>query len=158
MSNIQILLRYILFQERSLKRSISTRERSTIDPALNGACCWTVLYSSRVPSPPTVRRLRSQWRSRPRATLHFYRSIKRRAVDPRSFFLHLLSRSFGCFARPAYENAFDPRGRLFIGIFLDRDVNRRFGNRARPIMQIVRRNFDVFNFQLQRIRSKMNIR
>lgn len=53
--------------KRDLKRSISAIER-TIGPqaALSGACCSTLLYSSRVESsplvasPPTVRRLRSQ--------------------------------------------------------------------------------------------------
>ena len=89
---------------RELKKGRVRRENIGLRCVAPVEPCSIPLPSSPVPSPPTARRLHSQWRSRPRATLHFYRlsrPIKRRAVDLQRSFLH-----FHDLSRAAYEKQF----------------------------------------------------
>lgn len=115
---------------RELKdRGRDRRERSIHDRsiALRGAC-WTLLYSSPlVARCQSAHRSHSQWRSRPRATLHFYRlsrPIKRWICSAVSYTFTI----FRIFRERHTRNTFEHH----LSLFLDRDVNQRL---ARPIMQ-----------------------
>lgn len=114
---------------RELKdRGRDRRERSIHDHhrlALRGAC-WTLLYSSPlVARCQSAHRSHSQWRSRPRATLHFYRlsrPIKRWICSAVSYTFTI----FRIFRERHTRNTFEHH----LSLFLDRDVNQRL---ARPI-------------------------
>lgn len=111
-----------------IKRSRKGSER-TIDPRSIHSFAWRLLnpvvFQSLVARCQSAHRSHSQWRSRPRATLHFYRlsrPIKRWICSAVSYTFTI----FRIFRERHTRNTFEHH----LSLFLDRDVNQRL---ARPI-------------------------